>query len=214
MLRQVKLYHRHQQKTLGSFPILPYLYKMVEDFDDLRIGMSPTMLGVATTQSVQQPPTNTAATSFKCSIKRDPAVFTSLKDNSHWDKWNDHTVAQARMQDVIDIFVPNYSPTTILEQELFKLKQNYVYAVFADKLETDYGRTIVRKHRSDSDTQEVYRKLLEHALRSTKADTESSNLLAYLTTAQFGADTWRGTSESFILHWIAQLRQYEDQVDA
>ena len=88
------------------------------------------------------------------------------------------------------------------DQELFDLKQHYIYAVFADKVQIGFGQTVLRDHYIDSDAQEIYQKFLDHTLKSTKSTIKSSDLLAYLTTAKFVNDKWRGTCEGFPLHWI------------
>jgi hypothetical protein len=80
-------------------------------------------------------------------------------------------------------------------QELFKEKQKYVYAILESKVLTDRGKAIVRDHEDTFDAQEVYKKLTEHHLRSTKALIESSNILSYITSAQLGSGEWNGTSE-------------------
>ena len=38
--------------------------------------------------------------------------------------------------------------------------------------------------------------------------------LTYITSAQLGTGTWRGSTHSFILHWQDQVRKYENQIDS
>ena len=50
-------------------------------------------------------------------------------------------------------------------------------------------------------------------LTSTKASVESSTILTYITTAEFGTGAWNGSSESFILHWQNQVSEYAKLVN-
>ena len=45
---------------------------------------------------------------FKRGIKRDISQFTPLKDHAAWDNWNQATIAQARAQDVQEVFDSTY----------------------------------------------------------------------------------------------------------
>ena len=53
-------------------------------------------------------------------------------------------------------------------------------------------------HAEDGDAQEVYRKLIEHHLRSTKAMFDASSTLSYLTSAKMGSGSWTGSNEGFL----------------
>ena len=49
-----------------------------------------------------------------------------------------------------------------------------MYAVFAKTLLTDKGKSLVREHEKDYDAQQIHKKLLDYAQRSTRASVESS----------------------------------------
>jgi hypothetical protein len=146
-------------------------------------------------------------------IKRDPALFPTLKDEKFNDTWHRSFSTQARAQDVMDVLTPEYKPSTPEEQELFDEKQKYVYAVLESKVLTDQGKAIVHEHEQDYNAQEVYKKLTEHHLTSTKAMMDSSTILSYITSARIGSGEWRGTTEGFIMYWLNQVQLYEHQVD-
>ena len=76
---------------------------------------------------------------------------------------------------------------------------------------TDKGKSFVREHEKDSDAQVVYRKLLDHANKSTSAELAKDNLIQYLTTVKLDLH-WTGTMEGFILHWREQMRQLEEML--
>ena len=113
-----------------------------------------------------------------------------------------------------EVFASDYVPHTTEEKELFQQKQIFMYSVFDDKLQTDMGKHLVRAHESTSDAQKIFTLLHEYALKSTRADIESSQTLEYITSTRVGKSDsgWRGTTHSFILHWQNKVREYEEMV--
>ena len=85
-----------------------------------------------------------------------------------------------------------------------------MYCVFQSKLQTDMGKHLVRLHEGDAHT--VFKKLSEHANKSTQARQEASDLLKYITNVRLHKIDWKGTYHSFILHWCDKLRLYEDLI--
>ena len=74
-------------------------------------------------------------------------------------------------------------------------------------LQTDRGKKYVREHEADFNAQEVYKKLVNYCTTSTKASMNAADTLSCITTAKI--ETWKGTSESFVLHWQYQIRLCE-----
>ena len=151
---------------------------------------------------------------FKKGIRRDVTAFPILKDERYHDEWHRSFSAQARAQDVQDVLNPLYVPTSDEDTALFQEKQKYLYAVLESKVMTDMGRKFVREHERDGDAQKVYEKLLTHHTRSTKAVIDSSNILAYVTSAKLGEGEWKGSTTSFIINWMDKVRQWEKQCPA
>ena len=85
---------------------------------------------------------------FRKGIRRDPSVFTTLKEDRRFEQWNLHTRATARAQDMGDVLDKTYNPVRPEEQALFDEKQHYMFSVFVDKLQTDKGKEIVRLHQA------------------------------------------------------------------
>jgi hypothetical protein len=141
-------------------------------------------------------------------------LFPILKDEKFNDTWHRSFSNQARAQDLSQILDSAYKPTTAEDKELFEEKQKFLYAVLESKVLTDRGKAIVREHEDDFDAQAVYKKLVEHHLRSTKAMIDSSTILSYVTSIRLGTGQWRGSTESFIINWQNQVRLYERQVPA
>ena len=199
-----------------------------EDFDQFRINPQyggqlrnpgPNQTSTSSTAApTPSPSTNTSKYSpvevFRRGIKRDPSLFPTLKDEKYHDSWHRSFANQARAQGVSDVIDPNYSPSGDDEKALFDEKQKFMYAVLDAKVMTDNGKAIVRDHENDFDAQQVYKKLSELHLKSTKARMDSSTILSYITSARLGSGEWRGTCEGFIIHWENQVRLYERQVPA
>ncbi len=120
--------------------------------------------------------------------------------------------AQARYQGVDDILNPTYKPTTTEDIALFDEKQKYMYSVFERILQTDEGKVIVRSHDDDHDAQDIYAEFLATMTQSTDATMKSAATLHYLSGAKICDGSWKGTSKSFILNWIDQLRVYHDLI--
>ena len=64
---------------------------------------------------------------------------------------------------------PAYTPgSEPEEQELFEAKQTFMFSVFNANLQTDMGKTIVRRHLASTDAQSVWKELSEHMRTSSK----------------------------------------------
>ena len=164
------------------------------------------------------PPTTTSSCTkprdvvaeFKRGIKRDIGAFLPLKEDKGWDAWDRNTIAQARAQDVSEVLDSLYIVKTDEEKGLFDEKQKYMFAVFEKNLLTDQGKAIVRDHAYRYDARQVYIELKTYSLESTKASLKSARLLEYIVGTSIDDGTWKGTAEGFILHWLEQIRKYEN----
>ena len=150
---------------------------------------------------------------FNRTIKQDIAHFPTFKQQQFWDEYNWNLIATAIAQDLSEVLDPTFSPRTSDDTELFDKKQSFMFAVFFKTLQTDNGKKFVREHEHYYDAQAVYIKFLNHAKSSTQAAIESSNTLSYITSARIGDGKWRGSIESYILHWQEQVRLYKSMAD-
>ena len=170
-LFQFQEFHRHLDALkLLNFSPLTYLPTSADEFNPFRFGKF---------QATPPPPTTTTNNMpimmFQRGVKHDPTVFGTLKDDKTCDTWNLHSTAQANAQDVAEILNPKHLlwSNKSVEKDLFQLKQKYMYAGFADKIQTDFGKVIVRKYASSFDDQSVYSEILNHANKSMKANIQS-----------------------------------------
>ena len=105
---------------------------------------------------------------------------------------------------------PTYTPGSEPEQqELFEAKQTFMFSVFNANLQTDMGKTIVRRHLTNTVAQSVWRELSEHMRTSSKGASEKRRLTQYVTNTVLD-DNFKGTTEQFVLHFNEQFRQLEE----
>ena len=149
---------------------------------------------------------------FRKGIKRDPALFPVLKEDSQWDSWNCSVIALARAQGVEHVLDSTYKPINHDEIALFNEKQKYMYSVFERCLQSDKGKSLVRSCEATYDAQKVYKDILDYSSKSTRALLESGDLLMYISQVRLGDGSWKAGACKFILHWEEQVRQYEKLV--
>ena len=224
LLRCFLAYQHYLESETGDFD-----YKVITqaNFDTFRI--SPAYRAIVhqpdptPPSPVSAPPSTTLSSShpsviyspvamFRRAIKKDPSLFPTLKDDKYHDVWHRSFNTQAVAQDVSEVLDETYVPATADDIALFSEKKKYIYAVLESKVLTDRGKAIIREHEHDFDAQQVYKKIKDYHLKSTKAKMESSGILSYITSTKLGDGTWNGTTEAFIINWQNQVRLYEKHV--
>ena len=95
------------------------------------------------------------------------------------------------------------------EQELLEAKQTFMFSVFNANLQTDMGKTIVRRHLASTDAQSVWKELSEHMRTSSKGASEKRRLTQYVTNTVLH-DNFKGTTEQFVLHFNEPFRQLDE----
>ena len=101
---------------------------------------------------------------------------------------------------------------SLRKKELFEAKQTFMFSVFNTNLQTDMGKTIVRRHLANSDAQAVWKELSEHMRTSSKGASEKRRLTQYVTNTVLD-DNFKGTTEQFVLQYNEQFRQLEEISD-
>ena len=152
--------------------------------------------------SLRQPPDELAE--FLRGMKRDPTLYTTLKHAKDWDSYHRTLVAIAHTQNVYNVLDLTYHPT-IAQQPLYKVKCQYMYAVFERTLLTDQGKALVRLYEDTSDARQIYSTMVNLMQKSTQAAIDSSKLISYITSVRYDDGSWRGTTHAFILHWLEQV---------
>ena len=147
---------------------------------------------------------------FKKGIKREMAAYPSLKDERHFDGFKRSLFIIAKTHKCNEILDPNYTPGSEPEQkELFEAKQTFMFSLFNANLQTDMGKTIVRRHLANTDAQAVWKELSKHMRTSSKGASEKRRLTQYVTNTVLD-DNFKGTTEQCVLHFNEQFRQLEE----
>ena len=111
--------------------------------------------------------------SFKKGIKREITAYPSLKDERYFDGFKRSLSIVAKTHECSEVLDPNYTPgSEPEEQELFDAEQTFMFSVFNTNLQTDMGKTIVRRHLASTDAQAVWKELSEHMRTSSKGASE------------------------------------------
>ena len=147
---------------------------------------------------------------FKKGIKREIAAYPSLKDERYSDGFKRRLFIVAKSHECNEVLHPTYTPgSEPEEQEHFEAKQIFMFSVFNNNLQTDMGKTIVRRHLANTDAQSVRKELSQHMRTSSKGASEKRRLTQYVTNTVLD-DNFKGTTEQFVLHFNEQLRHLEE----
>ena len=147
---------------------------------------------------------------FEKGIKRETATYPSLKDERYFDGFKRSLLIVTKTHECNEVVDPNYTPGSAPEeQELFEAKQTFMFSVFNANLQTDMGKTTVRRHLANTDTQSVWKELSEHMRTSSKEASEKSRLIQYVTNTVLD-DNFKGITEQFVLHFNEQFRQLDE----
>ena len=153
MIRAFKAYVRHLDSDTDLEQI------QVDAFDHYRVHTydpdSPIVPSTSkfTTSNV---PNQRIIEDFRKGIKRDKSQYPVLREDKQWDNWHRSALATARSHGCDQIFDPAFKPNTPEEIGIFDEKQKFMYSVFEDKLLTDMGKHLVRKHQHDYDAHRIF----------------------------------------------------------
>ena len=151
--------------------------------------------------------------SFKKSIKKEASAYSVLKDECFFDKFQRDLLITAKSHDVSEILDSSYSPVhSSEERELFEAKQVFMYKVFNETLQTDMGRTTVRKYLRSTDAQAVWKEYSDYMTTSYEGASEKRKLTHYVTNIVLDNE-FRGTTQQFVLHFNEQFRRLDELAD-
>ena len=108
---------------------------------------------------------------------------------------------------------PNFTPgSDEYGQQLFQEQQDFLYSVLISSLKTDFSEALVKDH--EGDAQLILELLHEHHTGNSQySRSEINRITKYLTNIKLD-DTWRGTNESFLMHYNDQLCLLDSLVDS
>ena len=147
---------------------------------------------------------------YKKDIKREIAAYPSLKDKRYFDGFKQSLFIVSKSHDCNEVLGPTYTPVSEPEQqELFEAKQTFMLSVFNANLQTDVGKTIMRRHLDTTDAQSVWRELSEHMRTISKGTSEKRRLTQYVTNTVLDYNS-KGTTEQFVCHFNEEVKQLDE----
>ena len=179
------------------------------------IGPQPVISGpISSSRPTAYSPAAIELMGFKKGIIREIAAYPSLKDERYFDDFKRSLFIVAKTHECSEVLDPSYTPgSEPEEEELSEAKQTVMFSVFNANLQTDMGKTIVRKHLASTDAQAVWKELSEHmrtsSRTSSKGASEKRRLTQYVTNTVLD-DNFKDTTEQFVLHLSEQFRQLEE----
>ena len=152
-------------------------------------------------------------TNFKKGVKRDASAYPIFKNERYYNTFIRHFKATAKAQGLNSLMDPNFTPgSDEYEQQLFQDQQDFLYSVLISSLKTDFSEALLKDH--EGDAQLIIELLHEHHTGNSQySRSEINRITKYLTNIKLD-DTWRGTNESFLMHYNDQLFLLDSLVDS
>ena len=223
MISYIKL----RQYSAKSKYFGPFYYIQIDpqDYDEWRTTppeeeihfQTPSKLGSPTTPrsnvSSEASESYITLTNFKKGIKRDASAYPIFKNERYYNTFIRHFKATAKVQGLNSLMDPNFTPgSDEYEQQLCEEQQDFLYSVLISSLKTEFSEALVKDH--EGDAQLILELLHEHHTRNSQySRAEINRITKYLTNIKLD-DTWRGTNESFLMHYNDQLRLLDSLVDS
>ena len=220
-------YIKHLRRSDKATHFGPFYYIQIDsqDYDEWRTEtpeeeihfQTPSKLGSpATPRSMATSQTSESyitLTNFKKGVKRDASAYPILKNERYYNTFIRHFKATAKAQGLNTLMDPNFTPgSDEYEQQLFQEQQDFLYSVLISSLKTDFSEALVKDH--EGDAQLILELLHEHHTGNSQySRSEINRITKYLTNIKLD-DTWRGTNESFLMHYSDQLRLLDSLVDS
>ena len=220
-------YIRHRRYSTKGKYFGPFYYIQIDpqDYDEWRTTppeeeihfQTPSKLGSPTTPRSNVSPEASESyitlTNFKKGTKRDASAYPIFKNERYYNSFIRHFKAASKAQGLKSLMDPNFTPgSDEYEQQLFEEQQDFLYSVLISSLKTEFSEALVKDH--EGDAQLILDLLHEHHTGNSQySRAEINRITKYLTNIKLD-DTWRGTNESFLMHYNDQLRLLDSLVDS
>ena len=219
-------YIKHLRHLAKAKHFGPFYYIQIDpqDYDEWRISTPEEKIHFQTPSKFGSPATPRSMatseasesyitlTNFKKGIKRDASAYPIFKNERYYNTFIRHFKATAKAQGLSTLMDPNFTPgSDEYGQQLFQEQQDFLYSVLISSLKTDFSEALVKDH--EGDAQLILELLHEHHTGNSQySRSEINRITKYLTNIKLD-DTWRGTNESFLMHYNDQLRLLDSLVD-
>lgn len=138
-------------------------------------------------------------------MKPSSSDFKEFKDQAQWKRQKEKFEGVLQSKDLQHLIDDKYVPTN---PELYKKQQRWLYQVLQDKFLEPTCRKIIVREIDSKDTVKIWTDICKELDGSMTTELRSGQLSAYLTSVKLHEINWRGTQESFILHFKEQARQH------
>ena len=219
-------YIKHLRYLAKAKHFGPFYYIQIDpqDYDEWRISTPEEEIHFQTPSKFGSPATPRSMatseasesyitlTNFKKGIKRDASAYPIFKNERYYNTFIRHFKVTAKAQGLSTLMDPNFTPGSDEHgQQLFQEQQDFLYSVLISSLKTDFSEALVKDH--EGDAQLILELLHEHHTGNSQySRSEINRITKYLTNIKLD-DTWRGTNESFLMHYNDQLRLLDSLVD-
>ena len=220
-------YIKHRRYSTKGKHFGPFYYIQIDpqDYDECRTSppeeeihfQTPFKIGSPTTPrstvSTEASESYITLTNFKKGIKRDASAYPIFKNERYYSTFICHFKATAKAQGLNSLMDPYFTPgSDEHEQQLIEEQQDFLYSVLISSLKTEFSEALVKDH--EGDAQLILDLLVEHHTGNSQySRAEINRITKYLTNIKLD-DTWRGTNESFLMHYNDQLRLLDSLVDS
>ena len=220
-------YIKHLRYLAKSMHFGPFYYIQIDpqDYDEWHISTPEEEIHFQTPSKFGSPVTPRSMatseasesyitlTNFKKGIKRDASAYPIFKNERYYNTFIRHFKATAKAQGLSTLMDPNFTPgSDEYGQQVFQEQQDFLYSVLISSLKTDFSEALVKDH--EGDAQLILELLHEHHTGNSQySRSEINRITKYLTNIKLD-DTWRGTNESFLMHYNDQLHLLDSLVDS
>ena len=220
-------YIKHLQYSAKTKYFGPFYYIQIDpqDYDKWRTTPPEEEVHFQTPSKLESPATPRSMatseasesyitlTNFEKGIKRDASAYPIFKNERYYNTFIRHFKATAKAQGLNSLMDPNITPgSDEYEEQLFQEQQDFLYSVLISSLKTDFSEALVKDR--EGDAQLILELLHEHHTGNSQySRSEINRITKYLTNIKLD-DTWRGTNESFLMHYNDQLRLLDSLVDS
>ena len=227
MLHSVQCDDQHCLCSTKGEHFGPFYYIQIDpqDYDEWRVTppeeeiqfQTPSKLGSPTTPrstvSSQASESYITLINFKKGIKRDASAYPIFKNERYYNTFIRHFKATANAQGLNSLMDPNFTPGSDEHaQQVFEEQQDFLFSVLISSLKTEFSEALVKDH--EGDAQLILDLQHEHRTGNSQySRAEINRITKYLTNIKLD-DTWRGTNESFLMHYNDQLRLLDSLVDS
>ena len=147
--------------------------------------------------------------------KRNASDYEILNKDSQYPQWLIKFHATIQSHHVADVLDEKFNPKKIIDtsdQQIWKEKQVFMWAVFTRVLQTNMGQYIIKRHLKDKDAREVWFELKRHYTDSDAKAIVADTIWKDINRMNFSEAS--GSREAYCTKFFEKVRNYNDLADA